>query len=55
MCNCAGKNKPRKETLDIARRLRRITAGSATLFIVNDDVEIAAECDADGVHLVRTT
>ena len=45
------KNKPRTETLDIARRLRRITAGSATLFIVNDDVEIAAECDADGVHL----
>ena len=37
------KNKPRPETLDIARRLRRITAGSATLFIVNDDVEIAAE------------
>ena len=45
------KNKPRTETLDIARRLRRITAGSATLFIVNDDVEIAADCDADGVHL----
>jgi thiamine-phosphate pyrophosphorylase len=45
------KNKPRTETLEIARRLRRITAGSATLFIVNDDVEIAADCDADGVHL----
>ena len=45
------KNKPRTETLDIARRLRRTTAGSATLFIVNDDVEIAADCDADGVHL----
>ena len=45
------KNKPRPETLDIARRLRRITAGSATLFIVNDDVEIAADSGADGVHL----
>ena len=45
------KNKPRTETLDIARRLRRITAGSATLFIVNDDVEIAADSGADGVHL----
>jgi thiamine-phosphate pyrophosphorylase len=45
------KNKPRPETLAIARRLRRITAGSATLFIVNDDVEIAADSDADGVHL----
>ena len=40
-----------EETLDIARRLRRITAGSATLFIVNDDVEIAADSGADGVHL----
>jgi thiamine-phosphate pyrophosphorylase len=45
------KNKPRREVLDLARRLRRVTAGSRTLFIVNDDVEIAAEADADGVHL----
>ena len=45
------KNRPRQDTLDIARRLRRITAGTSTLFIVNDDVEIAAESDADGVHL----
>ena len=35
----------------MALRLRRITAGSGTRFIVNDDVEIAAEADADGVHL----
>jgi len=39
------------EVLGMARRLRRITAGSATRFIVNDDVEIASEADADGVHL----
>ena len=45
------KKQPRQEVLDIARRLRRITAGTATLFIVNDDVDIAAEADADGVHL----
>ena len=45
------KKKPRQEVLAVARRLRRITAGSATLFIVNDDVEIAADSDADGVHL----
>jgi len=45
------KNKPRRETLAIARRLRQITAGTETLFIVNDDVEIAAAVDADGVHL----
>ena len=40
-----------REVLEMARRLRRITAGSGTRFIVNDDVEIAAEADADGVHL----
>jgi thiamine-phosphate pyrophosphorylase len=45
------KKKPRQELLAVARRLRRITAGSATLFIVNDDVEIARDSDADGVLL----
>ena len=45
------KKRPRQEVLDTARRLRRITAGSTTSFIVNDDVAIAAEADADGVHL----
>jgi len=45
------KKKLRQEVLAVARRLRRITFGSATLFIVNDDVEIAADSDADGVHL----
>lgn len=45
------KKRPREEVLAAARRLRRITAGSGTRFIVNDDVEIAAEVDADGVHL----
>jgi thiamine-phosphate pyrophosphorylase len=45
------KQKPRSEVLDLARKLRPITANSGTLFIVNDDVEIAAEVDADGVHL----
>ena len=45
------KNRPPAEVLDVARRLPRITAGSATRFIVNDDVEIARGADADGVHL----
>ena len=45
------KKQPRREVLEMALRLRRITAGSGTRFIVNDDVEIAAEADADGVHL----
>ena len=39
------------EVLEMARRLRSITAGSGTRFIVNDDVDIAAEAGADGVHL----
>ena len=45
------KKRPPAEVLEMARRLRRITAHSATRFIVNDDVEIAREADADGVHL----
>jgi len=45
------KKRPPAEVLEMARRLRRVTAGSPTRFIVNDDVEIAREADADGVHL----
>jgi thiamine-phosphate pyrophosphorylase len=45
------KKRPPEEVLEMARRLRRITAGSLTRFIVNDDVEIARAADADGVHL----
>src|SRR5512138_922482 len=37
--------------LETARRVRAVARGSGTLFIVNDDVEIAREADADGVHL----
>ncbi|WP_018412611.1 thiamine phosphate synthase [Methyloversatilis thermotolerans] len=36
-----------------ARALRAITAELGVLFIVNDDVELALECAADGVHLGR--
>jgi thiamine-phosphate pyrophosphorylase len=45
------KNRPFREVLETARRLRSVTAGSPTRFIVNDDVEIARDADADGVHL----
>lgn len=45
------KHTPRDEVLNVARRLRALTAGTATRFIVNDDVGIAAEVEADGVHL----
>jgi len=45
------KNASRAAILAEARKVRSVTAGSHTLFIVNDDVEIAKEADADGVHL----
>lgn len=44
----------RRMVLETARALREITWGSNTLFIVNDDVTIAAEATADGVHLGQT-
>lgn len=45
------KGAPRDAVLETARRVREITFGSDTLFIVNDDVTIARDVDADGVHL----
>jgi len=45
------KGAPRDAVLDTALRVRAITLGTDTLFIVNDDVTIAREVDADGVHL----
>jgi len=43
------KSMPRGELLELARELRSAIAGS--LFIVNDHVDIALLCGADGVHL----
>ena len=34
-----------------AREVRAVTAGTQTLFVVNDDPSIAAEVGADGVHV----
>jgi thiamine-phosphate pyrophosphorylase len=45
------KNAPPARILEMAWRLRALTRGTGTLFIVNDDVEIASAVDADGVHL----
>ena len=45
------KEAPRDAVLETALRVREITLGSDTLFIVNDDVTIACDVDADGVHL----
>ena len=49
------KNVPRATILSIAQNLRSLTRGSSTLFIVNDDPELAAEVEADGVHAVSYT
>jgi thiamine-phosphate pyrophosphorylase len=45
------KDRARDEVVAMGHRLRALTLGSGTRFIVNDDVSIAAEVDADGVHL----
>ena len=45
------KHASRDEILREAREMRRVTAGTDTLFIVNDDPSIAAEVGADGVHV----
>ncbi len=39
------------EHLTLARRLRSLTMGSPTLFIVNDLPEVAIQSDADGLHI----
>ena len=48
------KDAPRGEVLSVAREMRRITRGTETNFIVNDDPSIAAEAEADGVHVGQT-
>lgn len=45
------KHASREDILREAREVRRVTQGSNTLFIVNDDPLIAAEVGADGVHV----
>lgn len=45
------KHAAREEVLAVAREVRAVTRGSRTLFIVNDDPSVAAECGADGVHV----
>ena len=48
------KDVPRDEIVAVAREMRRITRGTETNFIVNDDPSIAAEVEADGVHVGQT-
>ena len=45
------KNASREEIVSNAWKIRELTRGTESLFIVNDDVSIAKEVDADGVHL----
>ncbi|HVW37850.1 MAG TPA: thiamine phosphate synthase [Pirellulales bacterium] len=40
-----------RELLERARRLRELTAGTSTLFIMNDRADLAAIAGADGVHV----
>lgn len=48
------KNADRNEILKQAKIIRKITQGTDTRFIMNDDLSIAIESDADGVHLGQT-
>ncbi|RKX42823.1 MAG: thiamine phosphate synthase [Verrucomicrobia bacterium] len=45
------KDTPRTAVLETARALRAITRDTPTRFIVNDDLAVAIESDADGLHL----
>ena len=45
------KNASRAAILSEAKKVRAVTVGTGTLFIMNDDVELAWASGADGVHL----
>jgi thiamine-phosphate pyrophosphorylase len=45
------KDVPRSAVIETARKMRKITRGTVTRFIVNDNPEIARDVGADGVHL----
>ncbi|MDZ8119566.1 thiamine phosphate synthase [Pontiella agarivorans] len=45
------KNAARSDMVDMGKRLKSITSGTATRLIINDDLESAMDCDADGIHL----
>jgi thiamine-phosphate diphosphorylase len=45
------KNMDRQEFLKEAMAVRKLTRQYGVPLIINDDVEIAIECDADGVHV----
>jgi len=45
------KNRPDREAVELARRVRALTREHEALFLLNDRIDIAFACDADGVHL----
>ena len=45
------KNRPFNEILYKSKRIKMLTDKYKTMFILNDYVDIALECDADGVHI----
>jgi thiamine-phosphate pyrophosphorylase len=45
------KDTPRAVVLETARTIRAITRETDTRFIINDDLTVAMEVDADGLHL----
>lgn len=45
------KGAPPESVRETAQAVREITAGTCTRFIVNDEVDVAREVAADGVHL----
>ena len=45
------KDLAREEIRPIARAMRRLTEGTKTRFVINDDPALAAEIGADGVHI----
>jgi thiamine-phosphate pyrophosphorylase len=45
------KGAPARKRLATAKRIREIASGSGTLFIVNDQLDIAVLSEADGVHI----
>lgn len=45
------KTEDKFQVLKTAEKIRKITENSSTIFIVNDFIDIAKDCGADGIHL----
>jgi thiamine-phosphate pyrophosphorylase len=45
------KDKSEKEIINLGKEIKKLTTNTETLFIVNDRIDLALLCEADGVHL----